>query len=66
MHSWGPSGHPGTEPTPTPLGVDSLTYPLFTATGFRGDSSPLDDRRAAWAQCGLRDVDVLPEMKRCG
>ena len=51
---------------PTPFGRDSLTYPLFTATGFRGDSSPLDDRRAAWAQCGLRDVDVLPEIKRCG
>jgi hypothetical protein len=27
MHSWGPSGHPGTEPTPTRLAVESLHKP---------------------------------------
>jgi len=51
---------------PTPFGRDSVTYPVFTAMGFREYSPPLDDRRPAWAQCGLRDVDVLPEMERCG
>jgi len=36
MHSWGPSQSPRnrTDP-PTPLGVGSLGYPVFTATGRR-------------------------------
>ena len=33
MHSWGPSGHPGTDRPPARLAVESLTYPPFAASG---------------------------------
>ena len=64
MHSGAPVAQKPNRP-PTPFGRDSLTYPPFSASGNWEDSSPLDDRRAAWAQCGLPDIDALPEMKRC-
>ena len=65
MHSGAPVAQKPNRP-PTPFGRNSLTYPLFAASVKWMDSSTLDDRRVAWAQCGLCDVDVLTEMKRCG
>ena len=54
-------------PPPLPrLGWRPWLIPCSPRRGFREDSSTLDDRRVPSAQWGVRDVDVLSEMKRCG